>query len=103
MALRLHSTQLHSSSTEGEINFTTGPDSWLCYSPTPKTLLPFAPELGEVARIKPEFDKRNVMLALSVDDVNSHNGWVRYRRNPGRWSQLSYLADPDKRFLTSTT
>jgi len=32
-------------------------------------------ELGEVARIKPEFDKRNVKaLALSVDDVNSTTG-----------------------------
>lgn len=35
-------------------------------------------ELGTVAKLKPEFDKRNVkVLALSVDDVESHHGWVK--------------------------
>ena len=34
-------------------------------------------ELGEVARLKPEFDKRNVkVLALSVDPNDSHAGWI---------------------------
>eukprot|EP01071_Lankesteria_metandrocarpae_P013137 Lankesteria_metandrocarpae@DN671_c0_g1_i1.p1 len=35
-------------------------------------------ELGEVAKLKPEWDKRNVkVLGLSVDDVASHNGWIK--------------------------
>ena len=30
-----------------------------------------------MSKIKPEFDKRNVkILAISVDPVDSHNGWV---------------------------
>jgi alkyl hydroperoxide reductase subunit AhpC len=34
-------------------------------------------ELGEVAKLKPEFDKRNTkVLALSVDDVESHRKWI---------------------------
>jgi alkyl hydroperoxide reductase subunit AhpC len=35
-------------------------------------------ELGAVARIKPEFDKRNVKpIAVSVDPLESHNGWIK--------------------------
>lgn len=35
-------------------------------------------ELGTVAKIKPEFDKRNVkVIALSVDPVASHNEWIK--------------------------
>lgn len=35
-------------------------------------------ELGAAARLKPEFDKRNtVILALSVDPLESHHGWVK--------------------------
>jgi len=80
MALRLGDTvpNFTQSSTEGEINFTTGPETAGCAILPPQDFTPVCTtELGEVARIKPEFDKRNVkVLALSVDDVNSHNGWV---------------------------
>jgi len=74
----------------------------LCYS---QRLYSRTTELGEVARIKPEFDKRNVKaLALSVDDVNSHNGWVGdIEETQGVGLNYPILADPDKRFLTSTT
>lgn len=35
-------------------------------------------ELGAVARIKSEFDKRNVKpIAVSVDPLESHNGWIK--------------------------
>lgn len=34
-------------------------------------------ELGLTAKLKGEFDKRNVKaIALSVDDVESHKGWI---------------------------
>ncbi len=35
-------------------------------------------ELGRAAKLKPEFDKRNVkMIALSCDNVESHRGWIK--------------------------
>ncbi len=35
-------------------------------------------ELGTVAKYKAEFDKRNVKVAaLSVDGLDSHNGWIK--------------------------
>jgi len=106
MALRLGDTvpNFTQASTEGEINFTTGPETAGLYSP-PQDFTPVCTtELGEVARIKPEFDKRNVKaLALSVDDVNSHNGWVGDIEETQGVGLNYILADPDKRFLTSTT
>ena len=36
-----------------------------------------AAELGEVSKLRSEFEKRNVKtIALSVDGVDSHNGWI---------------------------
>jgi alkyl hydroperoxide reductase subunit AhpC len=54
-------------------------------------------ELGEVARLKAEFDKRNVKaLALSVDDVNSHKGWVGdIEETQAVTLNYPILADPD--------
>jgi alkyl hydroperoxide reductase subunit AhpC len=56
-------------------------------------------ELGEVAKLKPEFDKRNVKaIALSVDDVASHNGWVGdIEETQGTKLNYPILADPDKK------
>jgi alkyl hydroperoxide reductase subunit AhpC len=41
-------------------------------------------ELGSVAKLKGEFEKRNAkVIALSVDDVDSHKGWIGdIERNP---------------------
>ncbi len=56
-------------------------------------------ELGEVAKLKPEFDKRNVKaIALSVDDVDSHNGWVGdILETQGTALNYPIIADPDKK------
>jgi alkyl hydroperoxide reductase subunit AhpC len=56
-------------------------------------------ELGAVAKLKPEFDKRNVkVLALSVDDVESHKGWIG-DINETQATTVNYpiLADADKK------
>lgn len=103
MTLRLGDTvpNFTQSSTEGEINFYDwAGDSWVVLFSHPKDFTPVCTtELGQVAHLKPEFDKRNVkVLALSVDDVDSHRGWVGDIEET-QGSKLNYpiLADPDRK------
>jgi alkyl hydroperoxide reductase subunit AhpC len=59
--------------------FTTGlATAGSYFSLTPPTTPPFAPQnWAEVAKLKGEFEKRNAkVIALSVDDVDSHKGWI---------------------------
>ncbi|MBW4574575.1 MAG: peroxiredoxin [Aphanothece sp. CMT-3BRIN-NPC111] len=103
MALQLGDTvpNFTQASTEGEINFYDwAGDSWVVLFSHPKDFTPVCTtELGEVARLKPEFDKRNVKpLALSVDDVDSHNGWIGdIEETQGSALNYPILADPDKK------
>ncbi len=88
-------------STEGEISFYDwAGDSWVVLFSHPADFTPVCTtELGVVAKLKPEFDKRNVkVIALSVDDVDSHNGWLGDIEET-QGSKLNYpvLADPDKK------
>src|SRR5690606_23466917 len=56
-------------------------------------------ELGEVARLKPEFDKRNVkVLGLSVDSVDDHRRWAGdIEETQGARLNYPLLGDPERK------
>ena len=81
MAFRLGDTapDFTAESTEGTINFHEWlGDSWGVLFSHPKDFTPVCTtELGYMAQVKPEFDKRNVkILGLSVDPLDRHEGWA---------------------------
>ena len=66
--------------TEGRLKFHEWlGDSWAVLFSHPKDFTPVCTtELGYMARIKPEFDRRGVkIIGLSVDPVESHRGWSK--------------------------
>jgi len=88
-------------SSEGEINFYDwAGDSWVVLFSHPADYTPVCTtELGEVSRRKPEFEARNVkVIALSVDDAESHKGWI-CDINETQNTTVNYpiLADVDKK------
>ncbi|NEQ15100.1 MAG: peroxiredoxin [Moorea sp. SIO3E2] len=103
MTLRLGDTvpDFTQNSSEGEISlYEWAGDSWVVLFSHPADYTPVCTtELGMVAKLKPEFEKRNVkVLALSVDDVDSHKGWIG-DINETQTTTVNYpiLADPDKK------
>lgn len=87
-------------STAGSISFYDwAGDSWVVLFSHPADYTPVCTtELGEVARRKADFEARNTkVIALSVDDVASHNGWVN-DINETQNTTVNYpiLADVDK-------
>lgn len=103
MSLRLGDTvpNFTQASSEGDINFYDwAGDSWVVLFSHPADYTPVCTtELGTVSKLKPEFDKRNVkVIALSVDDVDSHRGWIGDIEDT-QSTKLNYpiLADPDKK------
>jgi len=59
-------------------------------------------ELGTVARLKPEFEKRNVkVLGLSVDPLSDHESWAKdIEETQGTALNFPLLADADRRVAT---
>lgn len=75
-------------------------DSWGVLFSHPADYTPVCTtELGRTASLKPEFDKRNVkVMALSVDDVESHKGWIK-DINETQHVEVNFpiIADEDKK------
>jgi len=88
-------------STEGTINFHEWKgDSWAVLFSHPKDFTPVCTtELGRVASLKPEFDKRNVkVVGLSVDGVADHEKWSQDITDvTGSSLNFPLLADPERK------
>jgi alkyl hydroperoxide reductase subunit AhpC len=103
MAIRLGDTapDFTAESTEGVIEFHKYlGDNWGVLFSHPKDYTPVCTtELGRVANLKNEFDKRNVkVLALSVDPLDSHKGWVNdINETQGCTVNYPIIADPEKK------
>jgi alkyl hydroperoxide reductase subunit AhpC len=87
--------------TEGEVRFHDWlGDSWGVLLSHPKDYTPVCTnELGMTAKLKPEFDKRNVkVMGLSVDPLESHEGWAKdIEETQGTAVNFPMIADPDRK------
>jgi alkyl hydroperoxide reductase subunit AhpC len=101
MSLRIGDTapDFEAETTEGHISFHKWlGDSWGILFSHPKDFTPVCTtELGYMARIKPEFDKRNVkIIGLSVDPVDRHAGWCKdIEETQGTAPNFPMIADTD--------
>jgi thioredoxin-dependent peroxiredoxin len=99
--LRLGSTapDFEADTTEGRIRFHEWiGDSWAVLFSHPKDFTPVCTtELGYMAKIKPEFDRRNVkIIGLSVDPTGDHEGWARdIEETQGHAPNYPIIADED--------
>jgi thioredoxin-dependent peroxiredoxin len=87
--------------TEGTIRFHEWlGDKWGMIFSHPADYTPVCTtELGRTAQLKSEFDKRNVkVIAVSVDDLNSHKGWINdINETQNTTVNFPLIADPDKK------
>jgi alkyl hydroperoxide reductase subunit AhpC len=103
MSIRLGDTapDFTAETTEGPISFHEWlGDSWAVLFSHPKDFTPVCTtELGAAARLKPEFDKRNVkVIGLSVDPVDSHKNWAGdIEETQGTALNFPLIADADRK------
>jgi thioredoxin-dependent peroxiredoxin len=103
MALQLGDTapDFIQDSTEGALRFHEWAGaSWVVLFSHPKDFTPVCTtELGEVARLKPEFEKRNAKVAgLSVDPLGSHRTWsADIAETQGTALNFPLIADADRK------
>src|ERR1700675_9202 len=101
MAIRLGDAAPHFTAemVEGTINFCDYlGDSWGVLFSHPKDFTPVCTtELGAGAKLKPEFDKRNVkVIGLSVDALDNHKGWAAdIEETQGAKLNFPVIADSD--------
>jgi alkyl hydroperoxide reductase subunit AhpC len=98
--------QLNDTAPDFQANTTEGPisfydwlgDSWAVLFSHPKDFTPVCTtELGYMARIKPEFDKRGVkIIAISVDPLDRHGDWARdIQETQGTAPNYPIISDAD--------
>src|SRR5215467_5300517 len=100
MALRLgdEAPNFTAETTQGTVNFHEWIGSgWGILFSHPKDFTPVCTtELGYMAKLKPEFDKRNAkIIGLSVDPVDSHTKWVKdIEETQGATVNYPMIGDP---------
>lgn len=86
--------------TAGPIRFSDwAAGSWVVFFSHPKDFTPVCTtELGEAARLQPEWEKRNVkVIGLSVDGLDRHDAWADdIRETQGHALNFPMIADPSR-------
>jgi len=107
MSLKLGTTapDFKAETTKGPISFHEwAGDRWVLFFSHPADYTPVCTtELGMAAKLQPEFEKRGAkILALSVDPLESHNGWVGDIEETQK-VKMGYpiVADPDQKVASA--
>ena len=101
MALQIGDTapDFEADTTEGKIRFHDWiGNNWVVLFSHPKDFTPVCTtELGYMAKLKPEFDKRNVkVIGLSVDPVDAHDKWSNdIKETQGTAPNYPMIGDPE--------
>src|SRR4026209_1188960 len=101
MTLRIGETapDFEADTTAGKIRFHEwGGDSWVILFSHPKEFTPVCTtELGYMAKLQPEFEKRNVkIIGLSVDPVDAHAKWAKdVEETQGHAPNYPMIGDPE--------